>query len=241
MADPTAAVAANGEMTVSRGEPAPRPTDHAGHDPLLVAEAADRGGRLPATLAACPDCVALHADLIHLAAAIPLSPVPARPRAYTLDPADAARLRPAGWRRWLAAIGTSRDAVTRPLAVGLTTIGLAGLLVATVPGFLPTGAGTAGASAVDDPAPVENEIVLRAPAAAASGPPGPGDAAGRVGGDTSMVTADPERTDRAGGDDRSPLVWLSGSLVAIGGGLLAVRWIATRSRRPRRRSDAGRS
>ncbi len=139
-----------GEMTVSRGEPARRPTDHADHDPLLVAEAADRGGRLPATLAACPDCVALHADLIHLAAAIPLSPVPARPRAYTLDPADAARLRPAGWRRWLAAIGTSRDAVTRPLAVGLTTIGLAGLLVATVPGFLPTGAGTAGASAVDE-------------------------------------------------------------------------------------------
>jgi hypothetical protein len=150
VADPTAAAAAAGEMTVSRGEPVRRPTDHADHDPLLVAEAADRGGRLPATLATCPDCVALHADLVHLAASIPLSPVPARPRAYTLAPADAARLRPAGWRRWLAAIGTSRDAVTRPLAFGLTTIGLAGLLVATVPGFLPTGAGTAGASAVDE-------------------------------------------------------------------------------------------
>ena len=84
-----------------------------------------------------------------LAAAVPTAALPARPRDYTLSDADAARLRPAGWRRWLAAIGTSRDAVTRPLAVGLTTLGLAGLLVATVPGALPS-AGSAGAAAAAD-------------------------------------------------------------------------------------------
>jgi hypothetical protein len=129
------------------------PTDHAAHDLLLVAAAADRAGHLPAAQADCPDCRALHADLVALAAAVPHAALPARPRAYTLTPADAARLRPAGWRRWLAAIGTSRDAVTRPLALGLTTLGIAGLLVATVPGALPFAAssGAAPAPAVASP------------------------------------------------------------------------------------------
>jgi hypothetical protein len=62
--------------------------------------------------------------------------VPTRPRDYTLTRDDAARLRPTGWRRWVAAFGTSRDVFSRPLAVGLTTLGLAGLLVATGPSVL---------------------------------------------------------------------------------------------------------
>jgi hypothetical protein len=128
------------------------PADHPAHDPLLVAAAADRGGQLPAALADCHDCRALHADLLALAAAVPHAALPARPRAYTLTPTDAARLRPAGWRRWLAAIGTSRDAVTRPLALGLTTLGIAGLLVATVPGALPF-AGSASSAPASVPSP----------------------------------------------------------------------------------------
>lgn len=126
------------------------PTDHAAHDLLLVAEAADRGGRLPASQADCPDCLALHADLVSLARALPTAATPARPRDFTLTPVDAARLRPAGWRRFLAAIGSSRDVVTRPLAIGLTTLGLAGLLVATVPGALPGAGSTAAGPAAED-------------------------------------------------------------------------------------------
>ena len=46
------------------------------------------------------------------------------------------RLRPNGWRRLVAIFGSPRDVFSRPLAFGLTTLGLAGLLVATVPGVL---------------------------------------------------------------------------------------------------------
>jgi hypothetical protein len=119
-------------------------TDHAGHDLLLVAEAADRGNVLPAGLIDCPDCRALHNDLRALAAATPESALPARPRDLRLSAADAARLRRPAWRRWLADIGTSRDAVTRPLAYGLTTLGLAGLLISAGPNLLFGTAGTVG-------------------------------------------------------------------------------------------------
>jgi hypothetical protein len=152
--------------------------DHARHDLLLVAEAADRGGRLPAAQAACPDCQALHAELVSLAAALPMAALPARPRDYTLSPADAERLRPAGWRRFVGAIGTSRDVVTRPLAIGLTTLGLAGLLVATIPGALTGSLGSAGAAPTTTNAPAAaNEAAgpaaTGAPSAAATAAPAP--------------------------------------------------------------------
>ncbi|HEX5148718.1 MAG TPA: hypothetical protein VFW02_06530, partial [Candidatus Limnocylindrales bacterium] len=80
-------------------------------------------------------------------------PIPSRPRDFMLTRADADRLRVRGWRRVLAAIGSSRDVFSRPLAVGLTTLGLAGLLVATIPGALPglTG-GSASAPVAQDAA-----------------------------------------------------------------------------------------
>jgi len=148
-------VAAGGRREMTDPRRSAPPAGHAAHDPLLVAAAADRAGRLPAALADCPDCRALHADLLALAAAVPHAALPARPRAYLLTPADAAGLRPAGWRRWLAAIGTSRDAVTRPLALGLTTLGIAGLLVATVPGALPFAGSASSAPASDGRVSVE--------------------------------------------------------------------------------------
>ncbi len=70
--------------------------------------------------------------------------MPARARDFTLSEADAARLRGSAWRRVIAAIGSSRDVFSRPLAIGFTTLGLAGLLVATVP--MPFGSGTGGAA-----------------------------------------------------------------------------------------------
>ena len=42
-----------------------------------------------------------------------------------------------GWRRFVAAFGSPRDVFSRPLAVGLTTLGLAGLLLASAPSILP--------------------------------------------------------------------------------------------------------
>lgn len=121
-----------GEMTAFRSR-------HAAHDRLLIANLVDRSvsdserARGEEQLAACRDCALLHADLLALSAATRALPVPARPRDFTLTPADAQRVRVRGWRRVFAAIGSSRDVFSRPLAVGLTTLGLAGLLVATIP------------------------------------------------------------------------------------------------------------
>jgi len=140
------------EMTDTNGA-----AGHSTHDTILVASLADHS--LPpserdaaeALIASCGLCAALHADLIALAAATRSMPTPTRPRDYTLSRQTAARLRPTGWRRWVAAIGTSRDAFSRPLAMGLTTLGLAGLLVTTVPSALQVGSAAAPA-----PAAVEN-------------------------------------------------------------------------------------
>jgi len=112
---------------------------HQRHDRLLIAAAVDRGPEVPpslarALLATCLECARLYADLLVLALALPSSSTPARPRDFTLTEVDARRLRPRGLRRWLGLVGTSRDTLTRPLAIGFTTLGLAGLLVATVPG-----------------------------------------------------------------------------------------------------------
>jgi len=118
---------------------------HASHDTILVASLADHSlaasdrEAARAIVATCGLCAALHADTLALRSAIKAMPTPVRPRDYSLTPEVAARLRPGGWRRWVAAFGTSRDAFSRPLAVGLTTLGLAGLLVATLPSVLPTG------------------------------------------------------------------------------------------------------
>jgi hypothetical protein len=228
--------------------------DHATHDPLLVAEAADRGRSIPPELAACPACTALHADLVALAAALPSSAIPTRPRDFTLTPADAARLRPRGWRRLLGAIGSSRDAVTRPLAIGLTTLGLAGLLVATVPGALPGGAATGALDSVGSPVEAAKSPVMEMPAAASAAPmemsaaPGgqgegsePTDDDGVFAGvDTGDASASPaarndappapteELTIREDGSGLSTLVVVAGALLLAGLGLFALRWSARR-------------
>ncbi len=140
---------------------------HATHDPSLVAAAAERGGSLTLQLASCVGCVGLHADLRALALAMPTAALPTRPRDFTLRRADADRLRPGRLRRIVLAIGSPRDALSRPLAIGLTTIGLAGLLVAAVPGAL-SGSATTETVLSSVPAPVGGAA---APSAAASAAP----------------------------------------------------------------------
>ena len=126
-------------------------SDHASHDTILVSSLADHS--LPASeraaaealVATCSQCADLQADLLALRAATRAMPTPARPTDYTLTERDAARLRSGGWRRFVAILGTSRDALSRPLAVGLTTLGLAGLLVSAAPSFM-MGSASSGAA-----------------------------------------------------------------------------------------------
>jgi anti-sigma factor RsiW len=138
-----------GEMTDSR-------STHEAHDRLLIASLVDRSpsdtdrALAEAQLAGCGDCAALYADLVALSAATRAMPIPKRPRDFTLTASDVQRLRVRGWRRLLAAIGSSRDVFSRPLAIGLTTLGLAGLLVATVPAYLPSLGGPTSLQTAED-------------------------------------------------------------------------------------------
>jgi hypothetical protein len=122
---------------------------HEQHDALLVAAYAanDLDGRpkdeAAELIAGCSACAELAADLRALATATAALPPVARPRDFGLSPADAARLRPTGWRRLLRALAAP-GALTRPLAASLTTLGVAGLLLAALPGMLPmAGSGAA--------------------------------------------------------------------------------------------------
>jgi len=116
-----------------------RSTSHDRHDALLVAAlaAADLSGtdrdHATALIRTCPDCATLHDDLVAIARATATVPPPIapRPRDFRLSPDQAARLRP-GWRRLVGTLAGPRFAFSRPLGIGLTTIGLAGLLLANV-------------------------------------------------------------------------------------------------------------
>jgi hypothetical protein len=63
--------------------------------------------------------------------------------------ADATRLQRRRWRQLLGMIGTPRDPLTRPLALSLTGLGLAGLLLTAVPAGLPMGSAGAAAPELD--------------------------------------------------------------------------------------------
>ena len=187
---------------------------HARHDPLRVAEAMDRCARLAPVLDLCVRCVAMYADLVALTAALPMSAVPARPRSFTLTADDARRLRPPGWRRWWSVVGSARDTITRPLAIGLTTLGLAGLLLTAAPTLLLGLGGMAGSSAAG---PSEVAMVAASPEPASRAP-------GVVGGATNDALASESDT------GPSPTVTLSVGLLVLGGGLFAARRLAVHGR-----------
>lgn len=110
---------------------------HADHDTLLVsawvagdADAAERT-RAERQVETCADCAQLATDLRAIAAALPASAVPARPRDFRLTDAD---LHGGGrfGSRW--SLGAVRRAL-RPAGAGLATVGIAGLLLAGVTGL----------------------------------------------------------------------------------------------------------
>ena len=117
-----------------------RATPHADHDPMLIAAlaagdlfGADRD-RATALTQSCADCHALHDDLVAIARATNAVPPPisAAQRDFRLTPADARRLRPAGWRRIGEWIDVARAPFTRPAGITLATLGLVGLLVGNI-------------------------------------------------------------------------------------------------------------
>jgi hypothetical protein len=189
---------------------------HAGHDLLQVAEAVDRGARLAPLLDLCARCAGLYVDLVALTAALPLSALPARPRSFTLTAEDARRLRPGGWRGWWSTVGSARDTLTRPLAIGVTTLGLAGLLLTATPTLLLGLGGAASSGAA-------GAIDANAPGASAL----PGDRTPAIAGrapETYRVTAAPSI-------EGASATWLlSVGLLLVGGGLFVVRRVAGHGR-----------
>lgn len=136
-----------------QGEDMPNrlPASHAQHDLVLIAahaagdvSTAERSAA-EAQLVACDDCRELADDLRAIAAATATLPAPARIRDFTLRSQDAARLRPRGWRRVVAALGPARLELARPLAPVLMTLGVVGLLISGLP--LVQGSGTSFSSA----------------------------------------------------------------------------------------------
>jgi hypothetical protein len=107
-----------------------------------------------ALVAACPACARLEADVRSIMAATTALPVRQRSRDFRLTEADAARLRPSGWQRILEPFARPRLAFAGPLAGGLVTLGIAGLILASIPmGTAPAGEATAAGDAAGPAAP----------------------------------------------------------------------------------------
>ena len=152
--------------TVAQHSPATAAVEHA---TLVVAlDAGDLVGadrdRALALAAACAGCASLLGDLAAIRAATAALPAPARRRDYRLTDADAARLRPTPWRRFLHWLGAPQSTV-RPLAGALATLGIAGLLLSATPGLVGQAATTASTAA----APLLAPDVVGAAGSAADG------------------------------------------------------------------------
>ena len=226
------------------------PAAHAAHDLMTVAALAARTHDLDERtaaaareqVAACTACADVLADLVVLQTTLPTTSTPARPRDLRLTPADAARLHRTGWRRILGFFGSARDGFSRPLAIGFTTLGLAGLLVATLPAMFIAGGGAAlstvgGPVQQAAPAPAEaygtstDVMSMEAPAGAGAGEPAdsgvfsganPDEVFRDVAGDTSLFSI---RDDASG---LSLLFVLAGIMLIVGLGLFGLRWSARR-------------
>ena len=111
-------------------------------------------------------------------------------------------------------MGSARDTVTRPLAVGITTLGLAGLLLTAAPTLL-LGIGGAASSGAAPP-----EVANLA----ASPTPDDRTPAALAGDNTEHATTAEADT------GPSPTLTLSVGLLVVGGGLFAARRLAVHGR-----------
>jgi hypothetical protein len=175
---------------------------HARHDRFAIANALG-GGVLPQTVPTCPSCGALHRDLLSIQTAIRHAWTPRRPRDLRLQRGDLAGRHGGVWQRLVDAFGSTRDTVTRPLAFGLTSVGIAGLIITNV-SFGPVSFGLGGASAAASP---EVNHAMTAPHVSA----------------TIDGAARPD-------PPVDPAVVISGASLAAGGTILGLRRIAARHR-----------
>jgi hypothetical protein len=167
---------------------------HEQHDPILVVSlasgdlaTADRDRATAQSLIeTCADCARLHEDVLALAAATKAMPAAVRTRDFRITPEQAARLQSGGWRRFFTAPGSL---FSRQLGVGLTTLGIAGILISSI-GALPLGmassAGGPAAGSVPSAAPAAAEAHRTEDAQRASQPAASfvGDASNLDGGPT---------------------------------------------------------
>lgn len=172
---------------------------HARHDLFAIA-AAVGGGDAPPTVATCPHCGALHRDLLSIRTALRHAWTPMRPRDLRLDALDLARLRPALWRRLLVVIGSSRDAITRPLAIGLTSVGIVGVVLTSTA----SGLGAMASGAAPEGVALKVDV---------------GPTATRVDTDVAQEAAPAD-----------PALAMSTGALAAGGGVFLLRRIASRAR-----------
>lgn len=232
----------------------PTGTDHREHEADFIA--AHAAGDLPAPAAViadrliegCRDCARLYEDLRAIARATHALPRLPAPRDFTLTPDQADRLgRGSGWRRLLRPL-VARDGIGRPLATAFTTLGIVGLLLASLPGGMGQLATTAERDAHQLAVPsapppdvvgpttdtgagaVEGDVPTGASGDDDRPDEGMGNgAAGGPGGDvpTEQPKSGPEAApDEAAPDEPTPpvgLVALSATFVAVGLALFAVR------------------
>ena len=182
---------------------------HARHDRFAIA-AALGGGAVPSTVRTCPSCGALHRDLLSIQVAIRHAWTPRRPRDLRLRRGDTSAGHQTAWQRLLGAFGSARDSITRPLSIGLTSLGIAGLVLANLTVF--------GASAASG-------FGLGAGGASIAASPEIGDPASapylatQVDGSGNVATPGPD-----------PLVIVSGASLVVGGTMLGLRHMAARRR-----------
>ncbi len=200
---------------------------HALHDLFAITAAVDHGV-VPTSTGTCSTCALLHRDLVALRHAIPAMAIPSRPRDFRLTASDATRLRPNAWRRLVAAIGTSRDRLTQPLAMSFTGLGLVGLLLGVVPASLPfDAAATAGGAGA---APADAATTSKTPVLQAAPSMGPEVAAPSSPTRQAAITPRDEAQVPTSNDSYAPgpLAILSVGLLGVGGGLFAVRRLVAR-------------
>ena len=162
--------------------------DHPDHDLTFIA--AHAAGDLPDSertraevlLATCGKCADVQRDLIAIAAATRSLPnLATAPRDFRLAPEQAARLRRTGFLRTILAPFAAPRSATRPLAAAFSSLGMAGLLVATaLPGLLGSSASSATGNERDQAA-IGAAAATSAPAAPVHGPvqPAPSDNAAK--------------------------------------------------------------
>ena len=208
---------------------------HEQHDQLLVVSFAsgdlapdDRDRATAQSLvASCTQCAELHDDIVAIARATRALPPAVRTRDFRLTNEQAAKLRPAGWRRFVAGLSAPGSVFSRQLGLGMATLGIAGLLLsaaptiqlgmggsAAAPPVVPSAAPAAGAEQAPE-YPSGGAVKLEgqsgasaaasaAPAAAASAPAA-SQAPGLVyaGGDTSAADSPSPKNDAFASDSRN--------------------------------------